>query len=301
MKGIIIYTKEDYKKNKFFVGKSKEYLKERDIDLELVFDENLIFACNICGSNEDVNNDNYIISHENKPDFAIVRCINPHLSWLLEMYGIKIFNSAKISKIANDKFNTYLFAKIHNINTIPTILFQNGLDMEKVKQSYMLFDTKELIIKSVDGHGGSEVFCINMDEPGNEEFLRNSLEVGKKYLLQPRIKGRARDVRIYILDNKAQCAILRESTTDYRSNFSLGGVVREITINDTLKSLVKSITDNIYLDYAGIDFIIDENEQYYFNEIEDVVGARMLYQCTDIDIISRFMCHIIDKVSEKYV
>ena len=111
MKGIIIYSKQDYKKNSFFVEKSKEYLKTRNIDLELVFHENIIFASNINEKNVNSSIEKYIISYENKPDFAIVRCINPHLSWLLEMYGIKTFNSALVSKIANDKFSAYLFAK----------------------------------------------------------------------------------------------------------------------------------------------------------------------------------------------
>ena len=194
----------------------------------------------------------------------------------------------------------YVFATNNNVKTIPSILCQGEILVEDINHGYKIFETDELIIKSVDGHGGSEVYCISEEKKGAYEIIKN-LKNNKKYVLQPRIKGVAKDVRVYVLDNKPQCAILRESNTDYRSNYSLGGRVKEVVINKELESLIKCITDNIYMDYAGVDFIIDENENYYFNEIEDVVGARMLYQCTDIDIISRFMCHIIDKVSGKYI
>ena len=40
---------------------------------------------------------------------------------------------------------------------------------------------------------------------------------------------------------------------------------------------------------AGIDFIIDKNGEFVFNEIEDVVGSRMLYKThPDMDILDIF-------------
>ena len=72
-------------------------------------------------------------------------------------------------------------------------------------------------------------------------------------------------------------------------------------IDEKLMCQISKLTDNMYMDYAGIDFIIDNNDNLYFNEIEDVVGARMLYKCTDIDIIARFMRHIIDKINAQNI
>ena len=43
---------------------------------------------------------------------------------------------------------------------------------------------------------------------------------------------------------------------------------------------------------VSIDFIIDDNDQLIFNEIEDVVGARMLYKCSDIDIVREYLSYI---------
>ena len=46
------------------------------------------------------------------------------------------------------------------------------------------------------------------------------------------------------------------------------------------------------IDYAGIDFLINENNELIFNEIEDSVGARALYELTDINIASLYIEHI---------
>ena len=47
--------------------------------------------------------------------------------------------------------------------------------------------------------------------------------------------------------------------------------------------------------YVGIDFILDDNNKFIFNEIEDVVGSRMLYQVSDIDIVDLYLNKIIGK------
>ena len=46
-------------------------------------------------------------------------------------------------------------------------------------------------------------------------------------------------------------------------------------------------------DYIGIDFVFN-NGKIVFNEIEDTVGARMVYAKTYIDIL-RLYCEYIEK------
>jgi len=53
--------------------------------------------------------------------------------------------------------------------------------------------------------------------------------------------------------------------------------------------------DLFEFDMVGIDFILDDNGNLVFNEIEDVVGARMLYQCSDIDIVKEYLSYISKK------
>ena len=47
----------------------------------------------------------------------------------------------------------------------------------------------------------------------------------------------------------------------------------------------------LYKDYYGIDFVFD-NGKAVFNELEDAVGARMVYANTEIDIIGMYIDYI---------
>ena len=58
-------------------------------------------------------------------------------------------------------------------------------------------------------------------------------------------------------------------------------------------TLVLKIASLLKFDYIGIDFVFNEGK-IVFNEIEDSVGARMVYEKTDIDIL-RLYCDYIKK------
>lgn len=62
-------------------------------------------------------------------------------------------------------------------------------------------------------------------------------------------------------------------------------------INRRRKKLIEKVLKIFYFDYAGID-IIYKNNKPVINEIEDVVGARMVCFNTDFDIIEEFVKYI---------
>ena len=47
---------------------------------------------------------------------------------------------------------------------------------------------------------------------------------------------------------------------------------------------------------VGIDFLVDEKGKFLFNEIEDVVGARMLYQLTSINLVEKYLQFILEQI-----
>ena len=87
--------------------------------------------------------------------------------------------------------------------------------------------------------------------------------------------------------------MLRVSEKDFRSNFCLGGKAMEYELSPWEKNEVQKVIDQFNISYAGLDFIFD-NGKIIFNEMEDVVGARMLYTYTDIDIVDEYLNFIIN-------
>ena len=127
---------------------------------------------------------------------------------------------------------------------------------------------------------------INKSEPFENGFVyqKPASDLGK-------------DLRVWLIGGKIEAAILRESKNDFRANFCLGGRASLYLLSDEEKRLIYKIASLIKYDYIGIDFVFNSGK-IVFNEIEDSVGARMLYSLTDIDIIKRFCGHIIHEMEK---
>ncbi len=70
------------------------------------------------------------------------------------------------------------------------------------------------------------------------------------------------------------------------------------TLSGDEKQLVKRINALVKSDYIGIDFVFN-NGRLVFNEIEDTVGARMVYDQTDIDILSLYCDYIKEELKNE--
>ena len=75
-------------------------------------------------------------------------------------------------------------------------------------------------MKSVDGHGGKEVFLIN-DESKRLRLLAKY--PNKKFIYQPFISNDG-DLRIYLVNQKYVASVARHNSKDFRHNFSLGAI-----------------------------------------------------------------------------
>lgn len=222
------------------------------------------------------------------PDFAIVRTIAPSLSQNLENNSIPVFNPAFVSKICNDKGKTISYIKENTtIPVIETYRYDNRQLSESLLQAY-----PEHVIKSVDGHGGKQVFRTT------DPFLRICQGIGgSDFIIQPFVRGEGKDIRVYVIGREIIGAVERTSPDGFRANFSLGGRVASRTLERKERQMTEEICRLFDFGMVGIDFILDEKGNFLFNEIEDVVGARMLYQCQPgIRLLEQYFAFIIDKL-----
>lgn len=218
------------------------------------------------------------------PDFAMVRTICPTLSERLEREGIRIFNPAFVSRICNDKGRTIGYVKEKTeVPVIPTEKFSAGELTEGLLTAY-----PGHVVKSVDGHGGAQVFRTE------ETFSKIRSGIGKSdFVIQPFIGGGGRDVRVYVIGTEIVGAVERTSPDGFKSNYSQGGSVRPYSLSLGEKELVEQICEIFPFGMVGIDFIINSEENFIFNEIEDVVGARMLYACyPEIGLLEKYFAYI---------
>ena len=268
MRGLLFYDKIGEARNKWFIARLIESARERGCDLDLVITDGAERVKEICAP---------------LPDFAIVRTISPELTHALESLCIPVFNNYATSRVANDKWQTYLLARELGITVMPTELICDEL-----------CPTLPRVIKTVDGHGGSEVFLAKSAEEYTETLTRLG---GKRAIAQELCDEPGVDMRVYVLGDNILAPVKRTSESDFRSNFSLGGSVQLGEVTDGILDTVKKLKNALGFDFVGIDFIRHGGE-WVLNEIEDVVGTRMLYSLTDIDAADAYVDYIISRVKE---
>ena len=255
--GLIVYNSVDQKKNQWFIDECISKLNDNEFSL-LYKEESDVLS--------------YIEDH--KIDFVIYRARDYKLVEALEQKGIKCFNNSLTNKIANDKYKTYLLCKEQGINSLETLLDSTD------SLSY------PFIMKSLDGHGGQEVYLIN-NELERLEILKKS----QKHFIYQRYLLNSKDVRAYVLNGQVVGTVERKNSKDFRSNFSLGGEVKAYEPSQEMVGIAVKVSKLLDATYIGVDFLVD-GSNIYLNEIEDPVGARMLYKTSNIDIINLFIKEI---------
>lgn len=291
----IIYYDEEAKKNSGFIEMLKSECRKYDIALEYISFEKV----NLMSES----------SFENKFKkifFVINRTREYKLSLRFEKINVKVFHSSKITELGNNKYKTYCYLKEYferNKNEpqgewIAHTVLVKADDLNNVLNDYI---GKDYVIKSVDGHGGSQVFSLNDDGTKHGSYRKNRDNAknniykalqGHDCVLQKRIDSDSNDIRVYIVFGKIYAAVLRHGNDGFKSNFSLGGSVEEYFPDEEQKKIIEKFIEAFgaeQLSMAGIDFILTRDGNLIFNELEEMVGSRMLYNCSKHDIVREYV------------
>lgn len=291
----IIYYDEEAKKNSGFIDMLKSECRKYDIAIEYISFEKV----NLMSES----------SFENKFKkifFVINRTREYKLSLRFEKINVKVFHSSKITELGNNKYKTYCYLKEYferNKNEpqgewIAHTVLVKADDLNNVLNDYI---GKDYVIKSVDGHGGSQVFSLNYDGTKHGSYRKNRDNAknniykalqGHDCVLQKRIDSDSNDIRVYIVFGKIYAAVLRHGNDGFKSNFSLGGSVEEYFPDEEQKKNIEKFIEAFgaeQLSMAGIDFILTRDGNLIFNELEEMVGSRMLYNCSKHDIVREYV------------
>lgn len=294
-KACLVYKKADAELNKFFINELTRYLGENKISCQLVFYEDFYEG---------------LFARLSEYDVVINRSRELSVAYDAEKSGIPCVNNSKVCEIGNDKLKCHEFMQSIGVPVMETYVGINndvistdvyesnstdngGLENSSVKNKL----TFPFVIKSTTGHGGGEVFIVNNED----ELLKMEnkfISENKQYVYQKIASDKGRDLRVYIIGGKPVIGMMRTSDTDFRSNFSLGGNAEIHPLTDEEKAIIEQITNILHIDYAGIDLIYD-NGKSVLNEVEDMVGARMLYSYTDVNPAKLFSEHILNVLSHK--
>ena len=221
-------------------------------------------------------------------DFVINRSRDHIISKRFDDAGVPVFNNTEVTKVCNDKWLTYM-------------RFKDKVPMAYTTQADEVFFPA--VIKPVRGHGGKNISLANSKEEFEKakkeallyEDFALSGEKHEKGIIAQELIDTGRDMRVYILGGEILASVLRSSDENFKSNFSLGGSVSFAKITPEIKSIVDTVLSEMSFDLCGIDIVFDKGKPL-LGEIEDAVGARMLYSLTDIDLPAMYLDYILKKI-----
>lgn len=260
----LCYERPDATINKVFIEQLQKAAEQRHIELTVIFPDEL----------EQLSTDVHFVWNRSR---------QAHVATYFEDRSIRVFNNARTNKIANDKLLAQQFVESLQIQSIPT--------WQKLKD----VTAYPVVLKSIDGHGGQEVVLCQDESTLKEQLQHFQL---KKMIVQPYIESNAQDVRVWMLGNDVLGAVLRTGKTDFKSNYTLGGSIEKFELPPDLAEAVYSITNELRSDYIGIDFIKGIDDQFYFNEIEDPVGAKSYYDLYNDQLANRLIDYIIRTLND---
>lgn len=279
MKAYLIYNTFEAERNKNYIGFYFEECEKRNIELTLLLEEELTLAV--------IESELMLLSNQEPlahPDFVICRTMNPMLSWQLEQMGIPVFNNSKVSTICNDKMKTYAYAASLGVR-IPDTFY--NLDLS-------VYSPYPLVIKPACGKGGKNVFLLK----SYEDYLSARDAIGNQpYVIQRPVSELGKDLRVYVIGNEIVTAMLRTSYQDFRSNFCLGGEASVYELKNEERAIVQKVIGGFDFGFVGIDFMF-HNYQLVLNEIEDVVGARMVYSKTNLNVVGKYLDYILSSIAQ---
>lgn len=288
MKGYIIYNSEEIEKNRGFIEKIINEGIKYDISFEVVpYDAYMGYE---------------------QPDIVLNRTRDYRVSRWYENKGVKVLNPAYITYIGNNKYEAVKYLTEHLTYDVKSDKWTAHTWFITSKELGQLLDdgyinrlvsnlsgsaTDDAVIKSVDGHGGTEVFLLE-NGGADMEKRRDIIKQlsGHDCIIQERLDSDSSDIRVYILGGEIYAAVLRHGNTDFRSNHSLGGSISEYKLNESQKNYVMEFVNALggsKTGMAGLDFILTKDGRMLFNEIEEMAGSRMLYECTDYDIVKDYV------------
>lgn len=271
MKMLLVYSRFEAKRNEFLIEQFKEVCKLKNLQFNLLIEEDFDEKCF-----EELTN--------NKPDFVVFRTVNEWLRQKLSEIA-PIFNNNKVSEIANDKWKAIRLASSLEIPTPKTQFFE-------FCEKPSLPKTFPVVVKPTDGKGGKNVFLVNDEKQFNDAVN----QIGKHNYVVQQPMDLGRDMRVYVIGQKIITSILRKSDVDFRANFCLGGEACLIKQSKKVEDYVHLLATALQSDFIGIDFMFSNSEPI-FNEIEDVVGSRMIYAKTNLNPVLLYIEHILSKLS----
>ncbi|MDE6550823.1 MAG: RimK family alpha-L-glutamate ligase [Clostridia bacterium] len=294
MKGLIIVNAYTYMpNNEYQAQRIKRELETRGVETEIIRNDS--FIARIDGSGN--------ISAVSGYDFAVYLDKDKYISSMLELSGLRLFNSHASIRICDDKAATYIALSGSGIAVPRTLtgllcydksacVNQTSLDIVENSLGY------PLIIKECYGSLGKGVYKADSREQ-LEQYAAKLITT--PHLFQQYIESSAgTDMRVIVVGGKCIAAMRRVSKSDFRSNIELGGRGEPYNLSEKTIEICERAASILGLDYCGIDMLIGSSgEPEILCEVNSNAFFTAIEKITGVNIAAAYAEHIVKEMNAR--
>lgn len=202
-------------------------------------------------------------------DFVVMRGYDERLSRFFSLTGATVINRWEAMALSHDKLLTHICLTQSGLPTPDCFSTASPVDYDTVARR---FGAGRFIVKQIDGSRGSNVFLV--DSP--ESFADAVGACGPMPLYQKAVESSfGRDLRLWIIGGTVGGCVLRQSSSDFRSNYSLGGTATLFNPPPEAAALAVAAARATGLFFAGVDLLFD-GDGFTVCEVNGNAGFRSL-------------------------
>ena len=208
------------------------------------------------------------------------------------LMGIPVVNDLDSVRLTKNKFLTLQALAMARIPVLHT-LFVNSV--EGFHEALARLEGYPVVIKKVSSRQGKGVILVET-KSDVQSVTRKHLDRRKGLLVQRFIPPAGRqDIRVLVVGRNIVGAMeLRPKKGDFRANYHLSKESRPRDLTPELTRIALKAADAVGLEIAGVDLIVDKNDQVSVIEVNYSPGFKGLEAATGLDIAGRIVGYVAD-------
>jgi [lysine-biosynthesis-protein LysW]--L-2-aminoadipate ligase len=233
-------------------------------------------------------------------DAFLQRCVSffrsLHVTAVLESRGKAVVNSYKAASVCGNKLLTSIVLSRAEIPTPRTFLtFTEDASLKALEQLGY-----PAVLKPVVGSWGRLVALVKDSDSAKSliEARQFMHPIQQVYYFQEKVKRPERDIRCYVIGDRAVAAMHRHATADeWRTNTARGAVAEKLSITPELEELSVRAAQAVGGGAFGID-LMETDSGLVVHEVNHTTEFKSLVGATGVDVPRLLLEYVVQLVKQ---
>src|SRR5450432_961373 len=219
------------------------------------------------------------------------------VTYVLEHWGIPVYNSAAVTATCNDKLLTTLALLRAHVPVPRTMLaFAANTAVQGIEEIGY-----PAVLKPVTGSWGRLLARVN-DRDAAEAVLEHQETLGSYqhhiHYIQEYVSKPQRDIRAFVIGDRTVCAIYRTSE-HWVTNTARGAVTSNCPVTPEMDEICTRAAQAVGGGILAIDLLEDPEQGLLVNEINATMEFRNSIAPTGVDIPNEMLNYVLSNVREE--